>query len=126
MCEYLYESKKKKTDYKKQMKYADELVFVAESLIWELTDWFIGVPSGALAVSVAIGADLIWVMNECFDLGCRRLGLKRNAGKSKVIIFGEDGTLCDVAILGACLEWGQSFKYLGCVLNESGTDEADI
>ena len=39
---------------------------------------------------------------------CRRRSLKANAGKSKVMVLnGEEG-----------------FKYLGCVLNESGRDEA--
>ena len=50
---------------------------------------------------------------------CRRRGLKVNASKSKVIVVGwEVGLECEVCVDGMQLE------YLGCVLDESGTDEA--
>lgn len=48
-------------------------------------------------------------------------GLKVNAKKSKVMMFEECETVCDVAIWGACFEQVQYFKYLGGVANESGT-----
>ena len=56
---------------------------------------------------------------------CRRRGLKVNAGKSKVILLGgEEGLECEVCIDGIRLELVSEFKYLGYVLDESGTDEA--
>ena len=56
---------------------------------------------------------------------CRRRGLKVNGGKSKVIVInGEEGLECQVHIDGIHLEHVLEFKYLGCVLDESGTDEA--
>ena len=57
---------------------------------------------------------------------CRRRGLKVNAGKSKVIVLGGDeGLECDVCADGIHLEHVSEFKYLGCVLDVSGTDEAE-
>ena len=59
-----------------------------------------------------------------FAVVCRR-GLKVNAGKSKVIVLGgEEGLECEVCIDGLCLKDVSEFKYLGCVLDELGTDEA--
>ena len=52
---------------------------------------------------------------------CRR-GLKVNSGKNKVMILnGEAGLKCAVHVEGIRLEH-VSNKYLGCVLDESGTD----
>ena len=52
----------------------------------------------------------------------RRRGLKVNAGKSRVVILnGEEGLECEIYVDGIRLE----FKYLGCVLEESGTDGAE-
>ena len=57
---------------------------------------------------------------------CRRRGLKVNAGKSKVMVMnGEEGLECEVHEDGICLEHVSKFKYLGCVLDELGTDEAE-
>lgn len=42
------------------------------------------------------------------------------------MVFGEDETMCDVAIRGTHLEQAQFFKYLRCVVNKSGIDYADI
>ena len=57
---------------------------------------------------------------------CRRRGLKVNAGKSKVMVLGgEEGLECEVCIDRISLEHVSEFKYLGCVLDESGTDEAE-
>ena len=49
---------------------------------------------------------------------CRRRGLIVSAGKSKVMVLGgEEGLECEVCV--------SEFKYLGCVLDESGTDGAE-
>ena len=54
---------------------------------------------------------------------CRRRGLKVNAGKSKVMVLnGEERLECEVHIDRIRLEYVSEFKYLGCVLDESGTD----
>ena len=63
------------------------------------------------------------VMAGQFAEVCKRRGLKVNAGKSKVMVLnGEEGLECEVYIDGIRLEQGSEFKYLGCVLDESGTD----
>ena len=55
----------------------------------------------------------------------RRRGLKVNAGKRKVMMLGgEEGLECEVCIDKIHLEHVSEFKYLVCVLDESGTDEA--
>ena len=49
-----------------------------------------------------------------------------NAGKSKVMLLnGEEGVECEVHVDGIRLEHVSEFKYLGCILNESGTDGAE-
>ena len=54
---------------------------------------------------------------------CREGGRKINKGKSKVIILnGEEGLKCEVNVDVLQLEHVSEFKYLGCVLDESGTD----
>ena len=54
---------------------------------------------------------------------CRRRRLKVTAGNSKVMILnGEEGLECEVHVDGIRLEYISEFKYLGCVLDESGTD----
>ena len=56
---------------------------------------------------------------------CRR-GLKVNEDKGKVMVLGgEEGFECEVYVDGICLEHVSEFKYLGCVLDESSTDEAE-
>ena len=61
-----------------------------------------------------------------FAVVCRRRGLKVNAAKCKVMVLGEEGLLkCEVCIDGICLELRLKFKYLVCVLDESGIDEAE-
>ena len=42
-----------------------------------------------------------------------------------MVLGGEKGLECEVCIDGICLEHVSEFKYLGCVLDESGTDEAE-
>ena len=56
---------------------------------------------------------------------CRRR-LKVNADKSKVrVLKGEERLECEVYGDGIRLEQVSEFKYLGCVLDEYGTDEAE-
>ena len=55
---------------------------------------------------------------------CRRRGVKVNAGKSKVMVLhGEEGLKIEDRIR---LEHVLEFEYLGCVLDESGTDGAEF
>ena len=52
--------------------------------------------------------------------------MKVNAGKSKVMVLnGEEGLDCEVRVDGIHLDHVSEFKYLGCVLEESGTDGAE-
>ena len=54
---------------------------------------------------------------------CRR-SLKVIVGKSKMMMLsGEEGLECEVCMDGMQLEHVSEFKYLGCVLDESDTDE---
>ena len=53
-------------------------------------------------------------MVERFVEGCRRIGLKVNAGKSKGMVSGGEERLeCEVCVDGICLEHVLEFKYLG-------------
>ena len=66
------------------------------------------------------------VTMERFGEVCRRRGVKVNAGKSKGMVLGEEEELeCEVFVDGIHLEHVSEFKYLGCVLDESGTDDAE-
>ena len=57
---------------------------------------------------------------------CKRRGLKINAVKSKVMVLnGEERLECEVHVDGIRLEHVSEFKYLGCVLDESGTYGAE-
>ena len=58
---------------------------------------------------------------------CRRRGLKVNASKSKVNLLdgGGEELACADCVDRIRLEHVSEFKYLGCVLDESATDEAD-
>ena len=42
-----------------------------------------------------------------------------------MMLGGEKGLECEVCVDGIRLEHVSEFKYLGCVLDESGTDEAE-
>ena len=62
----------------------------------------------------------------CFVELCRRIGLKLDADKSRAMVLnGEEGLECEVWVEGMPLEHVLKFKYLGCVLDESGTDDAE-
>ena len=41
-----------------------------------------------------------------------------------MVLGGEEGLECHVCMDGICLEHVSEFKYFGCVLDKSGTDEA--
>ena len=52
-----------------------------------------------------------------------RIGLKIDADKRKVVVLnGEEVLECEICADGIRLEHVSDFKYLGCLLNESGTD----
>ena len=56
----------------------------------------------------------------------RRIGLKVNAGKSKLMVLkGEEELECEIHVDGIRLEHVSKFKYLGCTLYESGTNGAE-
>ena len=60
-------------------------------------------------------------MVERFAEVCRRRGLKVNAGKSEVMVLnGEEGLEHEVPVDRIHLEHVSEFRYLGCVLDESG------
>ena len=42
-----------------------------------------------------------------------------------IVLYGEEGLECEVHIDGICLEHVSELKYLGWVLEESGTNEAE-
>ena len=66
------------------------------------------------------------VMVRRFATECRKRGLKVNANKNKVMMLGGEKRLeCEVCVDGIHLCHVSEFKYLGCVLDESGTDEAE-
>ena len=57
---------------------------------------------------------------------CRRRGLKVNAFKSKVIVLGgEEGLEYEVCVDAIRLQHVSEFKYFGCVLDESGSNETE-
>ena len=59
-------------------------------------------------------------------LRCVEGGLKLDAGKRNVMMLGREEELeCEVCIDGMRLEYVSEFKYLGCALDELGTDEAE-
>ena len=55
---------------------------------------------------------------------CR--SLKINADKSKLMVLGgEEGLEYEIHVDGVPLEQVSEFKYMGCVLDESGTNDAE-
>ena len=42
-----------------------------------------------------------------------------------MVLNGDEGLECEVRADGMQLEYWSEFKYLGCVLNATGTDEAE-
>ena len=71
------------------------------------------------------GEDLRVMVGRIAEV-CRRRGLKVIVGKSKVMVLNEEEVvLCEVHVDGIRLEHVSEFKYLGCVLDESGTYGAE-
>ena len=69
--------------------------------------------------------DMIAIVGRFIEV-CKRRCLKVNAVKSKVMLLGgKEGLECEVCVDEIRLEHISQFKYLGCVLDESGTDEAE-
>ena len=63
-------------------------------------------------------------MVEHFVDVCRR-AQEVNVGKNKVMVLkGEEGLECQIHVDGMILEHESKFKYLGCVLDELGINEA--
>src|SRR5678815_352953 len=62
---------------------------------------------------------------ERFGMVCKRRGLKVNVDKSKVMVVSEDSPQSEVMLDGEQLEQVSEFKYLGYVLDEKGTDDAE-
>ena len=57
---------------------------------------------------------------------CRRRGLKVKAKNTKVMVLnGEDGLEFEVRVDGMRLEHVSESKYFGCILYQSGTDNAE-
>ena len=64
-------------------------------------------------------------MMRCFFEVYRRRCIKVRADKSNMMVLsGQEGLECEVLVDGVRLDHASGFKYLGCVLDESGTDEA--
>ena len=56
----------------------------------------------------------------------RKRGLKVNAGNTKVMVMnGEERLKCKVHVDRIHLKHVSKFKFLGCILDESGTDGAE-
>ena len=69
--------------------------------------------------------DLRTIVGQFVEV-CSRRGLKISAGKSKVMVLnGEEGLECEVYVDGTRLEHVSEFKYLGCLLDKSGTEGAE-
>src|SRR5678815_2204866 len=62
---------------------------------------------------------------ERFGRVCKRRGLKVNVDKSKVMVVSKDSPQCEVMLDGEQLEQVPEFKYLGYVLDEKGTEDAE-
>src|SRR5678815_529760 len=60
---------------------------------------------------------------EGFGRVCKRRDLKVNVDKSKVV--SEDSPWCEVMLDGEQLEQMSEFKYLGYMLDEKGTEDAE-
>ena len=66
--------------------------------------------------------DLRTIVGRFIEL-CRRSGLIVNSGKSKVMLLvGEEGIVWGLG-KRMRLEHVSEFKYLGCILENSGTEE---
>ena len=89
-------------------------------MVWK---WFEGILSVYMDVvmkEMEMGSGGVRFEEGHFVEVCRR-SLKVNVGKSKVMVLnGEEGLEYKVCMDGMQLENISEFKYLGCVLDESG------
>ena len=96
--------------------------FLEEGREWKL-------PGFLWADNLVLCGDLegdLRVMVGWFVEVCKRRALKVNAGKCEVIVLNEEeGLECEVYVDRIHVEHVSEFKYLGCVLDKSGTDRAE-
>ena len=98
------------------------IIFQEEGIEWRLSDFFY---AEDLVLCGESEEDLKKMVGR-FVKVCRKGDLKVSAGKYKLMVLGgEEGLECEVYVDRICLENVSEFKYLGCVLNESGTYEAE-
>src|SRR5678816_1841837 len=64
-------------------------------------------------------------LEERFYRVCKRMDLKVNVDKSKVVVVREDSPRCEVMLDGEQLEQVSEFKYLGYMLDKKGTDDGE-
>ena len=96
--------------------------FLVEGRKWRLSGLLY---AGDLVLYSELEEDLKVMVGHFVEV-YRRRGLKVNAGKSKVMVLGwEEGLGCEISVDELQLEQVFEFKYLGCVLNELGTDDAE-
>src|SRR5678816_845099 len=62
---------------------------------------------------------------ERFGRVCKRWGSKINVDKSKVMVVSEDSPRCEVMLDGEQLKQMSEFKYVGYMLDDNGTDDAE-
>ena len=62
---------------------------------------------------------------EGFGRVCKRRGLKVNVDKSKVMVVSRENVQCRIMLDDEQLEQVSEFKYLGYVLDDRGTDDAE-
>ena len=62
---------------------------------------------------------------ERFGRVCKRRGLTVNTDKSKVMVMIDEHTQCQIMLDGEELEQVSEFKYLGYMLDDKGTDDAE-
>ena len=62
---------------------------------------------------------------ERFGRVCKRRGLTVNTDKSKVMVMSDEHMQCQIMLDGEQLEQVSEFKYLGYMLDDKGTDDAE-
>ena len=62
---------------------------------------------------------------EGFGRVCKRRGLKINVDKSKMMVVSGVNTQCQITLDGEQFEQVSEFKYLGYMMNDKGTDDAE-
>ena len=97
-----------------------------------------GVKIGGENVSVLLYADdAVFISDTAkglqdivdqFDTACEPKSRRINAGKTKVLVFGntEQRTQCDIYLRGECLEQVNDFVYLGSLFSRDGIIDREI